>query len=218
MWNATELERECSKKLCEDFWQLFLDKDNSDVEIVCEDKTFNCHQLILSARSPVFRAMFKTDMVEKRSQKVEIKELSSEVVAQMLNFIYTGSTNLKIENTPELLFELLSAADQYQLELLKKVSEKKLTSTLTNDNCVKMLVLAEIYHADNLEKVAMEWVIQNMHGLIIKNSEDWSNMIKNHPDLAIKVMKQWANEYTSVKTYSTTNNQLFPTTSWPALN
>ena len=51
----------------------------------------------------MFNAMFKTDMVETRSQKVEIKELSSEVVAQMLSFIYTGSIS-EFENTPEFLF------------------------------------------------------------------------------------------------------------------
>ena len=198
MWYNPDIDRQCTKKLCEDFKQLFLEKDNADVEIICGERTFDCHQLILSARSPVFNAMFKTDMVEKKLQKVEIKELSPEVVAQMLSFIYTGSIS-EIENTPEFLFELLSAADQYQLELLKKLSEEKLSSSLTVENCVRILGLAETYQAsENLKKVAMERVIRNMHGLITSNSEDWSNMIKNQPDLAIEVMKQWANVHTCV--------------------
>ena len=56
----------------------------------CGVQTFDCHEFVLSARSPVFRAMFQHDMAEKQSKVVEIQTLHSDVVAEMLQYIYTG--------------------------------------------------------------------------------------------------------------------------------
>ena len=78
----------------------------------CQDKVFDCHQFMLSARytalklhqyihylhchhpcrSPVFRAMFQADMAEKKTKKVDIQDLHPDVVAEMLQFIYSGNT------------------------------------------------------------------------------------------------------------------------------
>ena len=129
--------------------QLFLDKNTSDVEIICGERTFDCHQMILSVRSPVFRAMFQNDMAEKRTNRVEIQDLSEEVVAQMLRFIYTGSSNLDVNN-PDINYELLEAAEKYQLELLKKICANKLKSTLTVENCIQNLIFAETHRQGDI--------------------------------------------------------------------
>ena len=34
---------------------------------------FECHQFMLSARSPVFRAMFQSDMTEAQTKRVDIQ-------------------------------------------------------------------------------------------------------------------------------------------------
>ena len=47
-------------------------KEFCDVQILCGDKTFDCHQLVLAVRSPVFRAMFRADMKEKKTKKVNV--------------------------------------------------------------------------------------------------------------------------------------------------
>ena len=64
--------------------------------------------------------MFKADMTENKRGKVEIKGFSSDVIQNMFMFIYTGMLS-----TPELdeteAVDLLGAADQYQLDLLKRV-------------------------------------------------------------------------------------------------
>ena len=102
---------------------------------------FDCHQFMLSARSPVFRAMFQADMTEKKSRKVDVKDLHPDVVAEMLTFIYTGNT----PNLNRLAGELLAAAEQYQLELLKNICEERLCNSLEIGNSVSHLVLGDMY-------------------------------------------------------------------------
>lgn len=48
----------CQQQLCQDLQRLLLDKDHADVVLICGDKSLPCHTSILSARSPVFSAMF----------------------------------------------------------------------------------------------------------------------------------------------------------------
>ena len=77
----------------EQFGKLFTDKEFADVELECDGEVFHCHQLILSARSDVFRAMFQNDMKESRSKKVAIEDVDPKVHGEMLHYIYTGLTN-----------------------------------------------------------------------------------------------------------------------------
>ena len=178
---------EGQRELLENLGELFLSEDTSDVDIVSGDRTFHCHELILAARSPVFRAMFQVDMAERRSKRVEIQGLSSEVVANMLTFIYTGQVEL--EDKTDLIGELMGAADQYQLETLKRECEQRLCSSLVEDNCISNLVLADLHRAETLRELALDKLSVNMDTIIIGNIEDWTKLIKDHPDLAIEVTK-----------------------------
>ena len=60
--------------------------------------------------------MFKYDMEEKKSSRVEVKDCEPEVMAEMLRFIYTGRTATSLDT---MAADLLAAADKYALERLK---------------------------------------------------------------------------------------------------
>ncbi|GIY26320.1 hypothetical protein CEXT_117452 [Caerostris extrusa] len=62
----------------------------SDVILKTNTSTHPAHKNILSARSPVFKAMFLTEMKEKSGQCVEIPDLDEETVRLMLQFMYTA--------------------------------------------------------------------------------------------------------------------------------
>ena len=70
-----------------------------------------------------------------------IKDIPSDVVAEMLLYIYTGNT----PNLNKLAGDLLGAAEQYQLEMLKNICEEKLCSSLEIDNSVNHLILGDLY-------------------------------------------------------------------------
>ena len=181
----------CQQELSQNLRKLLLDKDLADVEIICGDKSLPCHTNVLSARSPVFRAMFKADMTEKKRGKVEIQGFSYEVLKNMLHFIYTGSLSTTDLDETELA-DLLGAADQYQLDLLKKVCENKLCGIMNVDNCLRLLAIADMHQADRLKALGMELGIKNMNTIVIKSREDWKMCVKNHPDLVVEITEKQA--------------------------
>ena len=75
----------------------------------------HCVKSLLVARSQVFAAMFEHDMEEAKHNRVEVKDVDSEVMDQMLRFIYTG----KAPDLERMAAELLAAADKYALDRLK---------------------------------------------------------------------------------------------------
>ena len=128
--------------VCESLGEFFLSKELSDVLIECQDKMFEAHQVILSASSPVFRGMFSHDLKEKKSQHVEIKDLESGVVSEMLRYIYTGSCVATVteteENNLDMVADLLEASDKYQMVTLKNVCQSLLSAHLSVENSLKV--------------------------------------------------------------------------------
>ena len=181
----------CQQELIQDLQKVLLDKDLADMEIICGDKSLSCHVIVLSARSPVFRAMFKADMAEKKKGKIEIQGFSFNVIQNMIHFMYTGSLS-KTELDEIDAADLLGAADQYQLDLLKRVCENKLCEILNVDNCLLLLAIADMHQADQLKARGMDLVIKNMNTIVMKSSEDWKKCVKDHPDLVVEITEEQA--------------------------
>lgn len=179
-------KHKCHKQLSQDLESAFHNKDFADVKVVCGDRVFECHQFMLSSRSPVFRAMFQSDMTEASTKRVDIQDLTPEVVNDMLVYIYTG-------NTPNLARgagELLAAADKYQLEQLKGICEERLCNNLEIGNSVSHLVLGDMYQALQLKRMALSFVVRNMSSVV--RSRDWRDRLISHPGLMAEVMEAMA--------------------------
>ncbi|GBN52132.1 Speckle-type POZ protein-like A, partial [Araneus ventricosus] len=126
----------------------------SDVNVNCGTVSFSAHKNILCARSPVFAAMFTTEMKETLENKVEISDISSQVLKTMLTYIYTGKTGeLSVQSAGELLF----AADMYQLQDLKRVCSDFLKSCVSAENVLRTLVLGYLHDKD-LKVFAMDFI------------------------------------------------------------
>ncbi len=108
------IKHKCSEQLNQQPENSYRNGDFSDVEVVCKTEVFKCHQFMLSARSPVLRAIFQSPMTEAATRRLEIKDLSPDVVDTMLLFIYTGN----VPNLVEAAAELLEAAEKYQIDQL----------------------------------------------------------------------------------------------------
>jgi len=176
----------CGKQMIEQVGKLFGEKKFSDVKITCGKEVFPCHRSILSVRSPVFAAMFQSDMIENSSRIVDIKDTKPEVVKEMLHFIYHGTTSTK-NVKDELVWDLLVAADQYQLNLLKNKCEEKMCSTLDVNNSVEMLVLADLHRTFKLRKMSLMLVADNMKTIV--NTDVYKEFNARHPDLALEITK-----------------------------
>jgi len=171
------------KELVKDLNNVFTDKNNGYNFIInCGDQVFYCHKFMLSARSPVFQAMFQSGFEENKAGSVEIGDINPNVMIEMLRYIYSGCT-LAVEIYGK---ELLAAADKYQLDKLKNCCEEFISGTLNVENCIDLLLLGDLNQAKNLKKAALEFFTKNLRS---SDSGDWKKRLKEHPILAIEVME-----------------------------
>ena len=176
------------EKISIDYEFALNDKDLSDVQILCKNRVFDCHRIILSARSTVFRAMFYTNMVEANHKKVEIKELEPSTVQAMLQYIYTGKTDFSFTK-PE---DLLAAANMYDLQNLRSQCENHLNDNLEISNCIDMLILGDLHEAEVLKRDALKLTALNMSNVV--KSLDWKEKMCQYPILMTEVMQFMADD------------------------
>ena len=69
----------CRRQVCEDLGSMLHDEDFCDFEIKCGDKSFKCHRNVLSARSPVFKAIIKSEMRE--NNQLVINDIEPQVIS-----------------------------------------------------------------------------------------------------------------------------------------
>ena len=111
--------------------------------------------------------MFQAERLEEKTKKLDLSHFDLDVVEQILLFIYTG----KISKLEELDGELLAAAAQYQLQMLKNKCEKSLCKSLRVDNCFKLLIRGDMYHADNIKSQCLQFIASNRGSL--SKFKDW---------------------------------------------
>lgn len=111
----------------------------SDAEIKVGGKAFKVHRAVLASQSDVFRRMFEADMKEKKEGVVEVFDVDSDVMSDLLSYIYTGSA----PNIKTIAKKLLFAADKYNLVGLAACCEKELQTTFTVNNVIDILLVAD---------------------------------------------------------------------------
>ena len=82
--------------------------DNTDVQIICGERTFGCHSVILKARS-----MFFFKLLEGGHNAVKIEHIESSAMEEIVRFIYTGQVDLFQMNVGLKIEQLLIDRDQY---------------------------------------------------------------------------------------------------------
>lgn len=80
---------------------------------------YHCFQMLLCAHSPVFERMFHTDMVEKRTREVHIKEVDPDALEKVLRFLHSGRIDMDESN----LCSIITVADEFGIQILLDVCE-----------------------------------------------------------------------------------------------
>ncbi len=100
--------------------------------------------------------MLETDMTEKEQSAVQIPDFDDNVVKGMLQYVYTGETQLVCQRGPD----LLRIADKYDLPGLKEDCEQAICDGLTVDNAADMLTLAHMHNALLLKQCVLVYIKQ----------------------------------------------------------
>jgi len=115
--------------------QMWTDSSFSDCAIVCGERKFDVHQLVLATASPVWRAALKGDFREGREATIRIDDASPSVVDAMLYFVYTG----KLEGAD--VAALLPLAHRYELPDLVGLCVRTMLKQISVENVAKVVSL-----------------------------------------------------------------------------
>ncbi|KAL7298243.1 hypothetical protein TKK_0009229 [Trichogramma kaykai] len=163
---------------------MFLNTEFSDVELITSDENhIPAHRAILAVSSPVFKAMFTHDMLEKKCNSVTITDIPYNILVEMLRYIYTGDI---VSTKTDVVLEILAVADKYQIENLKIKCGKILNANLSPENSIQILLAAQKYNAEQLESK-----IQNFLKLNSKSTIDPKNLNKMTKPVLVKLLQSF---------------------------
>ena len=74
-----------------------------DITIRAEGDDFVAHRCVLIAASPYFRALFTSDFKEGETNFVELKNIQSSILREVLQFIYTGEAKTDSSTAQDLI-------------------------------------------------------------------------------------------------------------------
>ena len=83
---------------------------------------------------------------------------------------------------------ILAASNQYLLPLLKSKCEEFIVKRLSIENCIEMMILADLHNAMFLKM--MTQVLFCSRHTEIRKTENWKAMKKFHADVAVDVLER----------------------------
>ena len=174
--------------LVKDFETLLVSNAFSDLKIVVKGTEFMAHKCVLGTRSPVFSAMFSSDMKEKLENKVEINDFDVDVFEQFMKFIYTGVAP-KVDDMSE---ELLVCGEFYGVTDLKNICEEILCQRIGIDSAIDLLLFAVKYRAEGLKERTIDFIAENYLSIENKCSNSLSNLYKNETKIIETIVSRMA--------------------------
>ncbi|RWS23604.1 Speckle-type POZ protein B-like protein [Leptotrombidium deliense] len=168
--------------LCE-FTKSMINCDQfSDVMIASNDgRVFNAHKFMIS-RSPVFKQMLLSNLIESNTSMIQIDDLSGDALEKMLRFIYSD----EVLDDDSIDCEYLLAAHKYDLPLLTAKYGASLAKKANIENCIHLLILGEMTDCDELREPLLNFVALNRKEISATNG--WLLLAKERPELLAKVV------------------------------
>ncbi|GIX99915.1 TD and POZ domain-containing protein 4 [Caerostris extrusa] len=130
----------------------------NDVKLKTKTYSFPAHKAILSARSPVFKAMFSSDMRESMCDIVDIPDLDDDTVTRMLQFMYTADVDDMGWSSAS---DLYAAADKYEVLILKEKCSSYLKAKLAPCNACALLILADLHQDVGLKRFVQDFILKH---------------------------------------------------------
>lgn len=123
----------------------------TDVRLVVQDRTFSVHKVTLAASSPYFQGLFMSQMTESRAESLELHDIDTDVLEEILSFMYTGEARL---TGFEFAARLLAAADRFLMIDFVQIIMQFIKEQATDENLTELLFLGHKFHINDLEAFA----------------------------------------------------------------
>lgn len=154
-----------------------LDNDMfTDITFKVNGQEFKAHKAILSARSAIFKAMLSGKYTEGKSP-IELRDINPQTFKQLLNYLYTG----KLPDLYDKPDDLYITADKYCLNRLRSYCENTMILSISEENAVRYLLLADTYSAIDLKIACMCYI--NTHAPKFMDSIEFTAAMDTKPML-----------------------------------
>ena len=143
-----------------------------DTTVRAQGQEFSAHRIVLSASSDYFKALFSSPLQvrEQQNNLVELNEIKSSIVAEVLQFIYTGRASINSSNAQDLFM----ASDYLMIPKLKSKASQFLEESVNASNCLSLESFASQYNCDSLKQAAVKYKYE--HFVAVVKSEDFLSL------------------------------------------
>lgn len=162
---------------------LWESKTLSDVTFKCKGTSIKAHSMILASASSVLAATFQNDFEESKDRIVEIKDINPHILERLLRYVYTGEAAADGKIPDEDVEELLTAADKYAIESLKKECAAHMSEILSVENATRFLLLAHLHNLTKLYESSLDFMKKNK---AVCSHMNWMDLMKNYPELCFQ--------------------------------
>ncbi|XP_049831540.1 TD and POZ domain-containing protein 1-like [Schistocerca gregaria] len=177
------MEKNSTWTLSADLLALLSSGKAADITIMADGVWLPAHRAVLAARSPVFAAMFRHDVLEASEGSVNIADINQEVLQQLLQFMYTDEAPLLECVAPE----LLAAAEKYSVTRLKQQCEQQVIMDLCVENAAASAVLAMVYSCAKLKAAAISFI--NSHFQEVMATDGWASAMREHTENTVEICR-----------------------------
>ena len=154
----------------------------SDFEIICQDelesgakyeKRFRCHKLVLVLGSKYYKKMLLGNFKEKQDKSTTVTDVSSETMAKVLQYLYTGQVN-----NSEIDTKLLLAADKYELEHLQALCELELGRKIMTGTASEIAHVADACGSQIFKRYVYDFIWKYWKQM---DSSDQAELLRRNP-------------------------------------
>ncbi|XP_009992503.1 PREDICTED: kelch-like protein 10 [Chaetura pelagica] len=172
------MERKISPMACTVLNELRLEGKFCDVTIRVDGVGFDVHRIILCSCSHYFRALFSTRGNSAEDRVYEVHGLSPEMMRIIIEFAYTRTVPITIDNVENLLI----AADQFNVMGIIRLCCEFLKAHFCPENCISIWRLTESYYCPDLREAA--------YSFILRHFEEISRVSTEFLDLPLSDLEQ----------------------------
>jgi hypothetical protein len=192
-WGAPTLAKLCrggttEPSLVADMRKLWQSQDETDLELVVGrgETWFRVHRAVLAARSQFHRAMLTGGFSEAKASSLRV-ELSNDFLslsssagavqneetdlrcmALVVEFLYTD--RVQLEGDANLALQLLSIANQFQLQRLLFLCEQVVLESLDSEACAFVFSLAHRYNAPELKTACVQIAKRELEAVLASDA------------------------------------------------
>ncbi|KAI1304246.1 TD and POZ domain-containing protein 4 [Halotydeus destructor] len=181
----TKMKHRAMSLLVKDISELVGDDTFTDIQIRVGGQVIRAKKELLTKRCSVFAAMFDAKWQEARTNVIEVHDVDFHVMETLIHYLHTGVLNRLMDN--RFAVKLFTAADKYNLDLLKRSCEQFIVDGLADSCLIEALLVGYLHDSDRLKESCLNYVVSSSQVDHITQFESW-NLLYDYPKLITLVI------------------------------